>query len=276
MDQASQSSAPRNAAWDRKRIEAVTLDDDLTFEQLAAQYNFERTSDRSRVFARLLLKECRKRPAPVRVLDIGCGRGIELSVDLQWAIREHADELWGIEPDSTLSPANGLFTNYQSAVMETAELPEAYFDIAYSFMVMEHVSDPSRFMQAVGRCVTPGGVYIFATPNRRHYFTRIAATLRALRLDEAVLRMVRPDEIDAYHYPVRYKFNDEKRITAGAIQAGFARPEFVYLEERGPRSYFPGPFRLIFHALAAKRRLIRQPNALVTLVCRMTRTGASP
>lgn len=260
----------RDAVALRMRPEAPH--DEFTFEQLGQSYNFESISDRARVFTRLVIDECRNRSGgPVRVLDIGCGKGIELCADFQWAIREHTADYWGLEPDRSIVTPAGLFDAVQQCVLEDADLPHSQFDVAYSFMVMEHVDDPARFMQTVHRSLRPGGVYLFATPNNRHYFTRIASALHALHVDELVLRAVRRESAPEYHYPVRYRFNSESAINACAQAVGFAPPEYVYLEELGPRSYFPRPLRFIFHALAAKRRLIHQRNALITMVCRMTK-----
>ena len=243
--------------------------DDLSFEELAKRYNFRMTSDRRRVFSRLVIKECESRTAPVRVLDVGCGRGIGRRPEYQWAIRQHAGELWGLDPDETVSPPAGLFDQHQCATMDAAELPPDYFDVAYSYMVMEHVSEPDVFMTAVARCLKPGGLYLFVTPNKRHYFTRTASMLNAIGLDEFVLRLIKRQEVDEYHYPVKYRFNDERRIDACAGRLGLAPPEYVYLESRGPDGYLRGPLRPIFHLLALKRKLVRRRRSLVSLVCRM-------
>jgi SAM-dependent methyltransferase len=137
---------------------------------------------------------------------------------------------------------------------------------------MEHVADPWAFMRAVFRCLKPGGVYLFLTPNGRHYFTRTAKTLKALRLDETVLRLVRPKcEIEQYHYPVYYRFNTRSRIDRCAADLGFAPPEYVFTERGGPPNYMPGPLRLIYHLLGLKRRLIHSPDALLEMFCRVTK-----
>lgn len=255
-------------------IETRRPHDDLRFEELARAYNYQLTSDNKRVFARLIIKECQGRPSPVRVLDVGCGRGIGRRPEYQWAIRPHADELWGLDPDETRVPLEGLFDHHQHAMMETADLPENYFDLGYSFMVMEHVTDPGQFMQAMMNCLKPGGVYLFITPNKRHYFTRIATVLHALHIDEAVLRMIKRGNVEEYHYPVQYRFNDERCIDACARELGFDRPEYAYIESRGPAGYLPGPLRMIYHLLSWKRKVIRQRRALVALVCRMTKPVA--
>ena len=250
------------------------LDDSLPWEGLARQYNFRHPTERGPIFARLVREECAKRPRPIRVLDIGCGRGIERDIGLTRTIRPLVDDFWGIEPDPAIMPEAGLFDHFQHALMETAVLPENAFDLAYSFLVMEHVKEPRPFMSAVARCLKPGGTYMFGTINGLHYFAKIAAALRATRLDELVLRAVRGrQELEGYHYPVFYRVNKPRSIARLAEEFGFERPEFVFLEQLGPVPYFPGPFRLILNALNKKRDLVRNPERLLIVFCKLTKKG---
>lgn len=246
--------------------------DRLPFEQLAREYNFRVTSNWQALFTRLLIDEARSIDGPVAALDIGCGKGIGRKPHYTAEVRNVVDEFWGIEPDANTSPPEGVFDHFQHALMETAELPENHFDLAYSFMVVEHVADPHAYMSAVARCLKPGGVHFFITVNGKHYFARIASLMKAMRLDERVLRLVRGEVVEEYHYPVQYRMNTERQIDRVARETGFADPEYVYVEEEGPRGYFPGPLRPIYHALNYKRRKIRNPRALLSLICRMRNT----
>jgi 2-polyprenyl-3-methyl-5-hydroxy-6-metoxy-1,4-benzoquinol methylase len=250
------------------------LDDSLPWQELAEQYNFRHPTDRSDIFARLLREELAELPRPTKVLDIGCGRGIELNVGLTRSIRPLAGEFWGIEPDSSIVPEQGLFDNYQNALMETAKLPENYFDLAYSFMVMEHVKEPRPFMQAVGRCLKPGGSYVFGTINGAHYFARMAGMLRRLKLDELILRVVRgKGTVEAYHYPVFYRINTPRAISSLAEELGFEEPEFLFLEQSGPDEYLRGPLRPLLRVMQWKRDRFRDPASLLVLFCRLTKKG---
>jgi SAM-dependent methyltransferase len=213
----------------------------------------------------------RKRKRPIRVLDIGCGEGFDLNQAYQWILKSHADEYWGLEPDEHVTPPAGLFDRHFEALMETADLPPNAFDVAYSYQVMEHVAEPQAFMSAVHRCLKPGGVYLFITPNRRHYFARVASTLNSLKLADAVLHLVRGEQAEHYHHPLQYRFNDERSIAETCSQLGFEPPEFTYLEEDGPRVYFPTPFRPIFHALVFSGKVIRNPRSLLDFLCRITK-----
>jgi SAM-dependent methyltransferase len=252
------------------------LNDGLPWDELAAQYNFRHPTGRGEIFARLLREHLAGLSRPTRVLDIGCGKGIELDVGLTRSIRPLAGEFWGIEPDSGIAAEPGLFEQYQHALMETAKLPENYFDVAYSFMVMEHVKEPRPFMEAVARCLKPGGSYVFGTINGSHYFARIAATLRVLKLDELILRVVRgKSTVEEYHYPVFYRVNTARVIARLAEELGFEEPEFLYLEQSGPDDYLRGPLRPILRLMQWKRDVIHNPRALLVLVCRLTKKGGA-
>lgn len=245
--------------------------DELTFEEYSRRYNFHNTAARSPFFTSLLVQELERRERPRRVLDIGCGRGMARNVTWTRVIREHTDDFWGIEPDTDVTPEEGLFDRFQHALMEDAELPEDTFDLAYSYMVMEHVADPPAFLRAVHRVLRPGGRYYFITPNGRHYFALITRSLKAMRLDELVLRMIHGKGVDEYHYPVQYRCNTPRDIGRHAVAVGFATPEYVLVEERGPEGYLRGPLRPFLHLMDFKRRTIRNPNCLLNVVARLTK-----
>lgn len=265
--------APEQANDAEPLIEPVAPHDGYSFEELQSHYNFRKTSDRRRVFVRLIRNELNSRPRPVRVLDIGCGTGISndplSGPQFLQVIRRATDELFGVEPDRSVEPDHQLFDHFQHATMESAELPENHFDVAFSFLVMEHVEDPAAFMKHVYRCLKPGGVYLFLTPNGRHYFTRIAKAMHLLKVDEWVLRRIARSQVENYHYPVRYRFNSERQIRESCEAAGFATPQFAYLEDIGPKPYFPGPTVVLFHLLALKRQWVHSKRALLDLICRV-------
>lgn len=244
--------------------------DDFSFDQLKTHYNYRMTSDWVRLFVRVMVKEVRALPRPRRILNIGCGHGIGRSLQLARAVYRECDEVWGLEPDPSIVPEEGMYANYQNASMETAQLPANHFDLAFSFMVIEHVETPEAFMRQVAACLRPGGVHIFITVNARHYFTSCARFFKRTGLEDAALRVLRGKQtVDEYHYPVQYKCNDRRVIDRLARETGFEAPEYAFVEEMGPRPYFPLPIRPIWWALAKKREIIRNRDNLLTMICRM-------
>lgn len=185
------------------------------------------------------------------------------------AMRTGIDEFWGIEPDEEVTPREGLFDHFQHALMETADLPESYFDLSYSFMVMEHVANPAGFLRAAFRCLRPGGVHLFMTPNAGHYFTITASLLHRLKVDELALHLLKRGAEESYHYPVQYRCNSRRQVERAAVEAGFSSVKVAYLEAEGPTGYMKGPLKLAYHALRVKRRFVKHKGCLLTLAARL-------
>jgi 2-polyprenyl-3-methyl-5-hydroxy-6-metoxy-1,4-benzoquinol methylase len=256
----------------RSRLEHGAELEARSFDDLRRSYNFHPDSDQRAVFTWVVLHEIIARSGgPVRALDIGCGRGIGRDPLLTRAIAALAGELWGVEPDPRVRPDPALFRECRTSSLEESRLPGGAFDLAYSYMVMEHVADPGAFLREVARCLRPGGVYVFATPNRRHYFTRLASVSSAFRVEDAVFASIPGSAEDRRRYPLRYRCNTEGAITRLAGDSGFSRAQFAYFEGQGPRALLGGPLRPVHIAMNAKRRISRRPRNLLGLFARLTR-----
>ena len=251
--------------------------DRLSFDELKTAYNFQKTSSWERTFVRLLAAEgerIRERTGHVRALDVGCGVGIARRPHWTAAVRPYFDELVGVEPDPTITPDPEVIDSFQTASLETADLPESHFDLVYSFMVVEHVAEPDAFLSTVSRVLKPGGVHFFVTVNGAHYFARLAKAMRQLGLEDGVLRILKSkQEVSDYHYPVEYRMNRVGQLDKLGRAHGFEAPEYVFIEEDGPAPYFPAPLRPILKAMMLKRKLIKKPKQLLTMYCRMQKQG---
>ncbi|MFU8828201.1 MAG: class I SAM-dependent methyltransferase, partial [Phycisphaerales bacterium] len=169
-----------------------------------------------------------------------------------------------------ITPAEGVIDHFQTATLETADLPEGHFDLSYSFMVVEHVADPDAFLAAVQRSLRPGGVHFFVTVNGHHYFAKLAKFMKTMKVEDAMLRVLRGKQTtDSYHYPVQYRMNRPEQISRLAASHGFEEPEYVFIEEDGPKPYLRGPLKPFWSAMMAKRRKIQNPRQLLTMYCRM-------
>ncbi len=263
---------PRGSAeFSESLLAPIMPNDQMSFEELSSAYNFRNVSERRRVFSNLIVADLKQRQTPT-VLDIGCGAGMARESDWQWAIKPHVSRYVGLEPDPNMVPDEGLFDETQNALMEDANLEPNSIDIAYSWMVMEHVAEPESFCKTLYDALKPGGTYYFSTPNIRHYFTFTAQFLKQLKIDEAVLSVIRKqDDLDEYHYPVQYKFNSEPQIAKIADAVGFEAPQFAYVEVEGPINYFPGPTKPLFHLLAWKRSKFQVPDRLLTMMGKITK-----
>lgn len=248
--------------------------DTMSFEELARGYNFQTTSDWIRLFVRLLLDQCSGLPEGGKVLDIGCGKGIARHPEWTLLVTERVGELHGVEPDKTIEPIPSAFAGFSHGLFEDVEFPEHAFDLAYSFMVVEHVANPDAFMRQLSHVLKPGGEHFFVTVNGNHHFAKLASFSKKTGLEDTLLRILRGEQkVGDYHYPVQYRMNRPDQIRALCAEHGFEEPEFAFVEVDGAKPYFPGPLRAVHAAFMQKRRMIKRPDRLLTMYVRMRKKG---
>ena len=110
-------------------------------------------------------------PIGSRVLDVGCGTG---SVSRIIADTRDA-QIFGIEPDScraAAARARGLEVHEGRFMPAVLQLLEP-FDVVVFADVLEHVADPSSFLQLAQRALLPGGRVIASVPNVAHWSVRV-------------------------------------------------------------------------------------------------------
>lgn len=102
-------------------------------------------------------------PAPLRILEIGCGGGRVLH-----GLAELGHDVLGIEPDPVAretAAALGLTVLPGLAEDLPEQLAGQRFDAILFFHVMEHCADPSRALAAALEHLAPDGQVIIEVPN---------------------------------------------------------------------------------------------------------------
>ena len=98
-----------------------------------------------------------------RLLDLGCGTGYgtaELADALAADVRVFG--LDRVHPAETSRRANA---RYLRGDLHGIPLAADTFDTISSFQVIEHLEDPSRYLQAIARLLRPDGTAYISTPN---------------------------------------------------------------------------------------------------------------
>jgi len=111
-----------------------------------------------------------------RVLEVGCGFGYGaylmaamgpglriFAMDRAPAAIRVARRLWGADPRIV----------FQTGDASALPFPDNSFDAVVAFEVIEHLSDPERFIQEVRRVLVDGGVFLGSTPNYRLFPYRV-------------------------------------------------------------------------------------------------------
>jgi SAM-dependent methyltransferase len=93
------------------------------------------------------------------------------------------------------------------------------FDLVTANMVVEHLEEPEAAFSEIRRILKPKGVFLFHTPNARHYLVKTAALVPQWLKTPLiqVLEGRREDDV----YPTRYRANTPETIRALAARSGF-------------------------------------------------------
>jgi 2-polyprenyl-3-methyl-5-hydroxy-6-metoxy-1,4-benzoquinol methylase len=147
------------------------------------------------------------------VADVGCGGG---------ALLDHlsglAQKLIAIEP--SVAWADSLKERgyeWESSTASAAKNWQGKVDIVLSTQVIEHVEDPRAFLEEISKLLTPEGVAVISTPNRKD-----------------VLMELMPDEFPKFFYRSQHRWAfDEKSLSKCASLAGLNVVEVKHIHRYG-------------------------------------------
>lgn len=216
-----------------------SIQSNQSFNYFSKPGHFKTYTDRTKVFLDQLHYELDGMGPDRTVLDIGCGHGIALSQDPQFKIARQSGTYWGIEPDTGVQAAS-CFDRVWMASLEEADIPESSVDLAYSQMVLEHVTDPLPFLKKLAFVLKPNGVFLSITVNAKSTFARIASTCLKLKIQDIVLAIARGRQVvEDYHYPAVYRMCSEDVLKRLTKEVGISKLDVTFLEADEWLVYFP-------------------------------------
>jgi SAM-dependent methyltransferase len=159
---------------------------------------------RARLEARRLLSCFKDLPADARILDVGCGDGFHLNL-----LREYGKKSWsleGIDMDKRavdMAKKSGLTVHRGS--VETIDLPENNYDLAFMIQTIEHLEKPVEVLQGIRKFLKPGGKLLIVTDNTGS-------------LD---FKFSKKNYWGGYHFPRHWNLFNRKSLTKLAVKTGF-------------------------------------------------------
>ena len=100
-------------------------------------------------------------PADIRLVDIGCSRGQFVDFATQAGFIAE-----GVEPATKIAAAaREAGINVRTGLLEEQQYPDATFDAASLFEVVEHLREPLPLLQECRRILKPGGILLISTGN---------------------------------------------------------------------------------------------------------------
>lgn len=214
-----------------------------------------------------------------RVVDVGAGNGAteyspffaELStayvgVDLDDDI---FDNTW-VDEQVHLS-AEAFAERHVAAVSDGRAQP---FDLATAIYVWEHHPKPAELLRAMYDVLAPGGQALLITPNGLHPFGLASKVLARTGLTDTVLRKLRPEEIDDYHFHVVATRNTPWSVKKCAAEAGFADVEVLLHDEPGVfKPYLPKQLAALPNAYSKAIKATNLEILSGTLIIRVTKAS---
>jgi SAM-dependent methyltransferase len=153
----------QNPRPDSKELESYYLEDYLAFQAaIDTERSILKRIDRRYGIhkkCRLLLKE---RPAPGKLLDIGCATGLFLS-----SMKERGWDVLGIELNEKAAAyaREQLGLDVLTAAFENTSFEPHQFDAVTLWDVLEHLPDPVLTLEKISTILRPGGILIIHLPN---------------------------------------------------------------------------------------------------------------
>jgi ubiquinone/menaquinone biosynthesis C-methylase UbiE len=191
-------------------------------------------------------------------LEMGCGH----SIFAPWMpsaekLANTCKCLVGIDYDLESLQKHNLIRNRIRADLQNIPCADGSFNRITANMVMEHVRDPDQALKAVARLLQPGGVFIFHTPNYRHYWTFLSSIVPQKVKNKVIELAEGRAEEDVF--PTFYRINTAASIRRAAKHAGLEIREFHKLHCSSTTAIFAlGPFvvlDLLLRRLTRWRRL---------------------
>ena len=187
-------------------------------------------------------------------LDVGCGR--ELLPDwipAQVELLQTARFVAGLDPDQPSIKENHQIRSLLAGDLDNLPFRDVSFNLITANMVVEHLKDPKRGLLEIRRVLQNGGYFIYHTPNRRFYKTKIASFIPQWIKNQVVQLSENRHEEDIF--PTHYRMNDLQSIHAIAQSCGFRLAECHALNTSSAGSIvLLGPFVVLD---LAYRRLLR-------------------
>ena len=177
-----------------------------------------------------------------RVLNIGAGSNLSGGMK---PLTARAGRLVGIDPHESIHLNTTLDEGYQMTMEEFSATEPEPFDCAVSVFVLEHVANPTEFLDATAGVLRPGCSLFALTVNKYQYFG--LATWMATRLgigDWALERLIGRERMEEYHFPTEYRLNSIGQISRALARSGFSSAEFRCFDKTDMYQwYLPEPLQ---------------------------------
>ena len=118
------------------------------------------------------------------MVDIGCGNGFLL----EEAIKYGWEDVSGLELSKNAINCARPYVKEKiiNKPFHADHFLENYFDLVFSAMVVEHITDINKFFSDVNKILRPGGLQVIIAHNESHFLSKILKNKHPIINDEHV------------------------------------------------------------------------------------------
>lgn len=164
-------------------------------------------------------------PANCKILDVGCGNG-NISIPLAAmgfkVVGLDASDV-AVQSATESAEESGVMASF--IVGDETAVPDKSFDIIICSEVLEHQSQPERFLQTIKNKLTPEGMLLFSLPNGQSLEERLRRLLnrnQSGRLAKRIIkRLIGISTIQSLAQDPHKQFYSYNRLTKQLREAGF-------------------------------------------------------
>ncbi len=172
-------------------------------------------------------------------LDVGCGHHVlpEWRALEEKKLTEKPRLIVGMDYDlESLHKHKSIALRVRGNIGELPFVNNS-FDLVTANMVVEHLSEPEVQFREIKRILTPGGLFIFHTPNAYGYITQMARLIPEALKKKLINLIEGRAEEDVFE--THYKANSINRIQQLAKSQGFEIVKLKMLVTDGTFALFP-------------------------------------
>lgn len=201
-----------------------------------------------------------------RVLDIGCGTGVDLE-----ALGQCAGHAVGIDRSSTMAGATRSREHLGAVSVAVADgevLPFATgaFDACWARLVLIHTGDPQRVVNEIARILRPGGRVVLCEPD---HGSHIASTS-----EPEIFERVKRHRLTRFRHPLVGRRLADLAATAGLTGSVTWASPIIYRSFASARAA-GGPFDVAVEAAVADAAITREEaNRYLSSLAELDERGA--
>ena len=210
-----------------------------------------------------------------RWLDMGCGH----QVFADWMTREQqivvaqSRLVAGIDLDWQGLRNHAAINRRVFGDLSRLPFTPGSWDVLSANMVVEHLQDPDSVLREVHRVLSPGGTFVFHTPNFYHWGTLVARALPE-RLKKRLVRVFE-GRVEADVFETHYQMNTAAEVRRRARAAGFEVVELRHVNSSATLKVL-GPIvllELLYIRLIEHPRLAQLRSGLVVTLRKLPSSG---